>query len=188
MPRRELVPAAFWRRIQPLFPLHPPRPKGGRPPVDDRACLRGIIFVLRKKGCLDFSRDSADSSSVRALKKGLQRVPTRRTERRRVASTIFSSLEKSRAPDGAADWGARPGWCYQKRRDQRCPKLASRSAEVICRQMKRPPSMQWLFFLKDYWNREGRPDALGDLLSGLQVGEDTVSPWIRLIGLIGCEP
>jgi transposase len=44
---RELVPEAFWRRIQPLLPAHPPRPKGGRPPADDRACLRGIIFVLK---------------------------------------------------------------------------------------------------------------------------------------------
>ena len=27
-------------------------------------------------------------------------------------------------------------------------------------------------FLEDYWNRVGRPDALGDLLSGLQLGSD----------------
>ncbi|WP_426746952.1 IS5 family transposase [Myxococcus faecalis] len=120
MPRRELVPDAFWRRIQPLIPARPPKPKGGRPPADDRACLRGIIFVLttgiqweqlprevfgvsgmtcwrrlrdwyqagvwqalqrellaelRRKGRLDLRRASADSSSVRALKKGAATGP-----------------------------------------------------------------------------------------------------------------
>jgi transposase len=43
----ELVPDAFWRRIQPLLPARPRRKKGGRPAADDRACLRGIIFVLK---------------------------------------------------------------------------------------------------------------------------------------------
>ncbi len=46
MARHELVPDAFWRRIQSLLPARPPRPRGGRPPADDRAGLRGIIFVL----------------------------------------------------------------------------------------------------------------------------------------------
>jgi transposase len=139
MPRRELVPDSFWRRIQPMLPSHPSRSKGGRPPADDRACLRGIIFVLktgiqweqlpqevfgvsgmtcwrrlrdwyqagvwqalqrellaelRRKGRLDLSRASADSSSVRALKRGLQPVRTRRIERRRAASIIFSLTAK----------------------------------------------------------------------------------------------
>jgi transposase len=44
---RELVPDALWSRVAPLLPARPPRPKGGRPPCDDRACLRGILFVLR---------------------------------------------------------------------------------------------------------------------------------------------
>ena len=33
--------------MAPLLPSRPPRPKGGRPPVDDRAALTGILFVLR---------------------------------------------------------------------------------------------------------------------------------------------
>ena len=37
----------LWQRIEPLFPPHPPRPKGGRPPVADRTALTGILFVLR---------------------------------------------------------------------------------------------------------------------------------------------
>ena len=43
-----LVPDELWEIIQPLLPRHRAKPgKRGRPPVDDRACLRGIVFVLR---------------------------------------------------------------------------------------------------------------------------------------------
>lgn len=43
-----LLPDELWEEIQPLLPRHKARPgKRGRPPVDDRACLTGIIFVLR---------------------------------------------------------------------------------------------------------------------------------------------
>jgi transposase len=44
----ELLPEALWEEIEPLLPP-PPKPssKGGRPPVDNKAALRGIIFVLR---------------------------------------------------------------------------------------------------------------------------------------------
>jgi transposase len=44
---RPLVSDALWREIAPLLPLEPPKPKGGRPRVPDRACLEGIVFVLR---------------------------------------------------------------------------------------------------------------------------------------------
>src|SRR5690242_17282431 len=42
-----LVSDAFWSLFAPLLPPRPPRPKGGRPPVEDRAALTGIIFVLK---------------------------------------------------------------------------------------------------------------------------------------------
>jgi transposase len=42
-----LVPDALWSRIAPLLPAPPPKPKGGRPPVPDRAALNGILYVLR---------------------------------------------------------------------------------------------------------------------------------------------
>jgi serine/threonine protein kinase len=41
-----LLPEALWD-LEPLLPIPPPRLKGGRPRVPDRACLTGIIFVLR---------------------------------------------------------------------------------------------------------------------------------------------
>jgi transposase len=43
-----LVSDELWSRIEPLIPKHDsPGPAGGRPPVDDRAALTGILFVLR---------------------------------------------------------------------------------------------------------------------------------------------
>ena len=44
---KSLVPDELWEIVQPLLPPHPPRPHGGRKPVDDRACLAGILFVLK---------------------------------------------------------------------------------------------------------------------------------------------
>jgi len=42
-----LVPQKLWNEIEPLLPRERPKPKGGRPRVDDRACLTGIVYVLR---------------------------------------------------------------------------------------------------------------------------------------------
>src|SRR5512147_2142707 len=44
---KPLLPDALWEIIEPLLPKRPPRPKGGRPPVDDRKALTGILFVLK---------------------------------------------------------------------------------------------------------------------------------------------
>jgi len=44
---RELVSDAFWERIEHLIPPKKPQPKDGRPWLEDRAVLTGIIFVLR---------------------------------------------------------------------------------------------------------------------------------------------
>ena len=37
----------LWEIIEPLLPEEPPKPKGGRPRIDDRAALTGIVFVLK---------------------------------------------------------------------------------------------------------------------------------------------
>jgi transposase len=37
----------LWELIEPLLPPEPPKPKGGRPRIDDRAALTGIVFVLK---------------------------------------------------------------------------------------------------------------------------------------------
>jgi transposase len=45
----DLVPDSLWERIAPLLPARPERRYRfpGRKPVDDRAVLTGIVFVLR---------------------------------------------------------------------------------------------------------------------------------------------
>lgn len=44
---KPLVSDELWYRIEPLIPPEPPKPDGGRPRRADRACLAGILFVLR---------------------------------------------------------------------------------------------------------------------------------------------
>jgi transposase len=44
---KPLVSDELWAIVAPLLPAEPPKPKGGRPRVPDRACLSGIIFVLK---------------------------------------------------------------------------------------------------------------------------------------------
>src|SRR5215207_10978773 len=41
-----LVSEQLWQAIQPLLPT-PPRRYGGRPRIDDRAALAGIVYQLR---------------------------------------------------------------------------------------------------------------------------------------------
>jgi len=38
----------LWEASQPLWPVEPPKPPGGRPRVPDRAALTGRRFVLRR--------------------------------------------------------------------------------------------------------------------------------------------
>ena len=44
---KPLVSDELWSRIKRLSPPEPPKPWGGRPRRSDRACLTGILFVLR---------------------------------------------------------------------------------------------------------------------------------------------
>ena len=45
--RTPLVSDELWALVAPLLPPEPPKPKGGRPRVPDRAALTGILFVLQ---------------------------------------------------------------------------------------------------------------------------------------------
>jgi transposase len=42
-----LVSDELWSLVQPLLPVRVKSPKGGKPPIDDRLCLTGILFVLK---------------------------------------------------------------------------------------------------------------------------------------------
>jgi len=44
---KPLVNDQLWKLTEPILPKHPPCPKGGRPPIDKRKTLTGIIFVLK---------------------------------------------------------------------------------------------------------------------------------------------
>ena len=44
---KQLVSDELWAVIEPLLPVEPPKPNGGRPRVDNRAALTGILFVLK---------------------------------------------------------------------------------------------------------------------------------------------
>ncbi len=44
---KPLVSDELWAVVAPLLPPEPPKPKGGRPRVPDRAALTGVIFVLK---------------------------------------------------------------------------------------------------------------------------------------------
>jgi transposase len=44
---KKLVSEELWKIVDALLPEEPPKPEGGRPRVDDRAALSGIIFVLK---------------------------------------------------------------------------------------------------------------------------------------------
>ena len=43
-----LVPNGLWDLIEPFLPRAKAQPKGGGPRLTDRACLTGIVFVLRR--------------------------------------------------------------------------------------------------------------------------------------------
>lgn len=42
-----MVSDELWQLIHLLLPPEPPKPKGGRPRVPDRAALEGILYVLK---------------------------------------------------------------------------------------------------------------------------------------------
>jgi transposase len=44
---KKLVTDELWEVIEPLLPEESPKPNGGRPRIDDRATLTGILFVLK---------------------------------------------------------------------------------------------------------------------------------------------
>jgi transposase len=44
---KQILPDELWEIVEPLIPKHEVNPKGGRPRIDDRKALTGILFVLK---------------------------------------------------------------------------------------------------------------------------------------------
>lgn len=44
---KPLLTDELWEQIKPHIPPEPPKPRGGRPRISDRACLTGILFMLK---------------------------------------------------------------------------------------------------------------------------------------------
>ena len=44
---KPLVDDELWATVEPVLPSYEPLPKGGKPPVADRVCFAGILFVLK---------------------------------------------------------------------------------------------------------------------------------------------
>lgn len=45
--KKQEIDEVLWQHIKPLLPVVKPSVRGGRPRLDDRAVLNGIVFVLR---------------------------------------------------------------------------------------------------------------------------------------------
>jgi transposase len=111
---KELVTDELWEVIEPLLPPEPPKPQGGRPRVDDRAALSGIIFVLKsgipwerlhrvlldrlgKADQIEWERACLDSASIPAKRGGQKPERIRQIKERRARSaTLFQTEEASR--------------------------------------------------------------------------------------------
>jgi transposase len=111
------VPDALWRRIEPLLPREPPKPKGGRPRVPDRVVLAGILYRVRT-GCQwkalpkDFGSGSTCHLRMQQWVQAgvfaeVHKELLRFYERRRGIRWSFASLDSAlvKAPKGGATRG-----------------------------------------------------------------------------------
>ena len=60
-----IVSDELWETIEPLSPEELPKPEGGKPRVDDRAVLTGVIFMLKRL---------CDTKGMRVKLRGMSRV------------------------------------------------------------------------------------------------------------------
>ncbi len=55
----------LWERVEPLIPVRPPHPKGGRPAADDRQMFAAIVYILHTGlQCNALPRELGASSTV----------------------------------------------------------------------------------------------------------------------------
>src|SRR6266849_5200725 len=95
-----LVPDTLWGLIEPLLPTPLPKPRGGRPRLTDRACLAGIIFVLRSGIPLG---DAAEKIGLR-LRHDLLAGRLRDWQQDGIWDFIHFALLDWLSRDGQIDW------------------------------------------------------------------------------------
>ena len=108
------VPDDLWDLIEPLLPIEPPKPKGGRPRVPDRVALAGILYRVRT-GCqwkaLPRDFGSGSTCHLRMMQWAeagvfpkIHETLLRYYERRRGIKWDFASLDSAlvKAPKGGA--------------------------------------------------------------------------------------
>jgi len=98
-----LLPAALWDLIEPLLPIPEDRPEGGRPRRSDRACLTGILFVLRSGIPWRMLEDCCDATGALGKAEGTAeegRVvsPSKKREREVTPALVVSLRTQRRAP------------------------------------------------------------------------------------------
>ena len=122
---KALVTDELWEVVEPLLPEEPPKPKGGRPRVDDRAALTGILFILKSGipwemlpqeiGC------GSDMTCWRRLKEWHE-------------AGVWERLHKKGAQDAHAhrQWQApRSRRAEDKEKSRRTVRLTQRDVEVL---------------------------------------------------------
>ena len=86
-----------WERIEPLLPKPGPGHKGGRPRADNRACLEGILWVLRSGARWRDLPDRYPSPSTCWRRLG-------EWEAEGVLEDIWATLLESLDEQGLLDW------------------------------------------------------------------------------------
>src|ERR1044072_9503375 len=99
---KPLVTAELWEETQPLLPKHKARPgKRGKPPVGDRACLTGIVFVLKSGIPWEMlPQEMGCGSGVTSWRR------MRRCQRKGVFKKLLRALLNRLGREGLIDWEA----------------------------------------------------------------------------------
>ena len=97
-----LLPDTLWNLIEPLLPLSPRNPKGGRSRLQDRACLTGIPFALRSG--IGVGDAATGTGAAMALESNLKGLAAYMLLTQATAEALFGEpIEARKTPRGRDD-------------------------------------------------------------------------------------